>query len=91
MIAEAVTNKADGVWQRMQKDGITNPQDHHLFKDGSVAYFVARADVLVDNLTDNLLSDCLHETRISDTRSIDGFLAPPSPSCLNAFPKLLWF
>ena len=27
MIAEAVTNKADGVWQRMQKDGITNPQE----------------------------------------------------------------
>ena len=52
---------------------------------------VARADVLVDNLADNLLSDCLHETRISDTRSIDGFLAQPSPSCLNAFPKLLWF
>lgn len=52
---------------------------------------VARADVLVDNLADNLLSDCLHETRISDTRSIDGFLVPPSPSCLNAFPKLLWF
>lgn len=27
MIAEAVTNKADGVWQRMQKDEITNPQE----------------------------------------------------------------
>ena len=52
---------------------------------------VARADVLVDNLADNFLNDCLHETRISDTRSIDGFLASPSPSCLNAFPKLLWF
>ena len=52
---------------------------------------VARADVLVDNLADNLLSDCLHETRISDTRLIDGFLAPPRLSCLNAFPKLLWF
>ena len=26
---------------------------------------VARADVLVDNLADNLLSDCLHETRFA--------------------------
>lgn len=42
---------------------------YHLFKDGPVAYFVAQADVLVDNLANNPLSDCLHETRISDTRT----------------------
>ena len=42
---------------------------YHLFKDGPVAYFVAQADVLVDNLADNFLSDRLHETRISDTRT----------------------
>lgn len=27
MVTEVVTNKVDGVWQRMQKGGITNPQE----------------------------------------------------------------
>ena len=48
---------------------VINDVAHHLFKDGPVAYFVARADVLVDNLADNFLSDRLYETRISDTRT----------------------
>ncbi len=41
---------------------------------------------LVKHVMKVLLSD-----RSQIHEPIDGFLAPPRLSCLNAFPKLLWF
>ena len=41
---------------------------------------------LVKHVMKVLLSD-----RSQIYESIDGLLAPPRLSCLNAFPRLLWF